>query len=106
MKDLSAGRHGVLVHEIDLGVRLDGEPNVMEAGRVELELLLLERLPQSERAGACAREAEIVDLLAAFAGNEMRRLEPEWAEHRRIKAKRPLEVAADEIDVPDADEQC
>ena len=45
-----------------------------------------------------------MDLLAALALDEERRLEPERPEHRRVERDRALEVAADEVDVAEADE--
>ncbi len=50
------------------------------------------------------REPEVVDLLAALALDEKRRLEAERPEHRRVERERPLQVAADEVDVAEADE--
>ena len=55
------------VDGVDVLARLDDERHVMEAGRIEEELLLVQRLAQAERSRACGREAQVVDLLAALA---------------------------------------
>src|SRR5207248_3011372 len=91
-------------HAVDVGVRLDREREVVQAGGVQLELLRLERLPQSERAGPGRREAEVVDLLAALALDEERLGQTERPEHRRVERERALEIAADEIEMAKADE--
>ena len=91
---------------VDLGLALDRERQVVEPRRVQLERLLLERLTQAERARPGHREPQVVDLLPALAGNEVRALEPERPEDRRVERERPLEVAANEIDVTDADQHC
>ena len=70
MQDLGAGPHGRSVNGVDVGGRVDRERQVVEPRRVQLELLLLERLPQAERPGAGSRKAEVVDLLAALPGDE------------------------------------
>ena len=72
----------------------------MEAGRVQLELLRLQRLAQPDR----AREPEVVDLLAALALDEERRLQPELPEHGRVERERALQIATDEVDVTEAGE--
>ena len=92
------------MRRVDVRPRLDRERDVVQAGRVELELLLLERLAQPERARPGAREAQVVDLLAALAGEEHRLLQPERPEHGAVERERPREVATDEIDVAEADE--
>ena len=68
MEHLGARRDRRRVRRIDVGARLHREGDVVQARRVELELLLLERLAQAERARPGAREAQVVDLLAALAG--------------------------------------
>jgi hypothetical protein len=60
----------------DVLVRLDDERQVIEARRIQLELLLIERLPQTKRAGARRREPEVVDLLAPLTLNDERRGSP------------------------------
>ena len=67
---LGAGGDGSGVSEVDVGRRLDRERDVVQAGRVQLERLLLERLPQAERARARGREAQVVDRLAALASSK------------------------------------
>src|SRR5438552_18307773 len=53
---------------VDVVPGLDREREVMEPGCVELECLLLLGLPQPGRARARYREAEVMDELAALAG--------------------------------------
>jgi hypothetical protein len=77
---------------------------VVQAGRVELELLIALRLAQAERARAGGGKPEVVDLLPALAVDEERRLEAERAEDRGVERERPLEVTADEVDVAETDE--
>src|SRR6202035_358500 len=48
------------------------------------------------------REPEVVDLLAALALDEERRLQPERPEHRGVERERALEIAADKVDVTEA----
>ena len=50
MQDPGAGLDRRRVHRVDVFPGVDGQRQVMEAGRVQLELLVLERLPQPERA--------------------------------------------------------
>ena len=45
MQDIGAGRNRSGVCCVDVGPRLDGKGDVVQARCVELELLLLERLP-------------------------------------------------------------
>src|SRR5881397_1437722 len=78
---------------------------MVQAGRVQLELLLLERLTQPKRARARLREAQVVDRLAALAVEERRLLEPERPEHRGVEGERALQLPANEIDVPEPDKQ-
>ena len=85
MQDLASGRLRSPVDAVDLVPRLDGEREMVQPRRVQLELLIDERLPKPERAGACLREPEVVDLLAPLALHEERRLEPERAEHSRVE---------------------
>ncbi|HST15750.1 MAG TPA: hypothetical protein VLJ44_12960 [Gaiellaceae bacterium] len=40
VQDFGTGRRGAIVDGVDLAPRLDREGEVMEAGRVELELLV------------------------------------------------------------------
>ena len=104
VEDLRSGGDRRGMRPVDVLAALDREREMVQARRVELELLLLERLPQTERARARGREAQVVDLLAALALDEERRLQPERAEHGGVERERALEVAADEVDVPEADE--
>ena len=105
VEDLRAGldRGRVNARRPPAGVS-DDEGQMVEPGCVELERLRLERLAQADRAGARPREAQVVDLLAALAVEERRLGEAERAEHRAIERERAREVAADEIDVTEADE--
>jgi hypothetical protein len=89
---------------VDVRRRLDRERDVVQPGRVQLEALPVLRLAQPERAGAGTRKAQVVDRLAALPLDEERRLEPERPEHRRVERERALEVAADEVDVAEAQE--
>jgi len=104
MEDLGAGGDSRGMCGVDICVRVDRERQVMEPGRVQLELLVVERLPETERSRPGRREPEIVDLLAALPRDEVRLLQAEAAEDRGVEGQRPLEVAADEVDVTDADE--
>ena len=74
------------------------------AGRVELELLLLERLSQSERARPGRGKAEIVDLLASFAFDNEGLGQSQRAEHRGVERERAVEVAAEKVDVAESEE--
>jgi hypothetical protein len=102
VQDLASRLEDALVDAVDVLVRLDRERDVVQAGRIELELLLLERLPQTERSRARRREPQVVDLLAALALDEERLAQPERTEDVRVERERPLEVSADEVDVPPA----
>src|SRR5690242_18159469 len=104
MEDLGAGAHCRRVRGVDVVVSLDREREVMQPRRIQLERLLLERLAQAEGPGAHSREAEVVDLLAALAFDEVRRLEPERTEDGCVEGERALQVAADEVDVAEADD--
>ena len=89
---------------VDIGRRLDGQREVMQPRRVELELLRLERLPQAKRSRPRTREAQVVDPLTALTVEEGRFRKAERPKDGGIERERALEVAADEIDVTDADE--
>ena len=104
VQHLGTGGNRSGVRSIDVGPRFDRERDVMQARRVELELLLLEPLTEADRALAGGREAQVVDLLAALALDEERLVDAEWAEDCGVEGERALEVAADEIDVAEADE--
>jgi hypothetical protein len=67
MQDIGARRDRGRMGCIDVLTRVDGEREMVESGRVEQELLFLERLPQSDRSGTGPRETQIVNLLAPFA---------------------------------------
>src|SRR3989442_15450160 len=58
VQHLCTDRDGGRMREIDVGARLDSEREVVEARRVQLERLLLERLPEAQRAGAGRGEAQ------------------------------------------------
>ena len=104
MEDLAPGRCRRGVDRVDLLPALDREREVVQARRVEVELLVDERLPQPERARARLRKTEVVDRLALLARHEVRRLEPERPEDGGIERERRVEVAADQIEVAEADE--
>ena len=84
--------------------RPHGEREVMEPGRVQLELLLLERLPQADRSRPGSREAEIVDRLATLSLDDERRFETQRAEDRRVERERALDFSTYEIDVTEPDQ--
>ena len=64
VEDIGAGRDRARVGEADVGPSLDGQRDVVQAGRVQLEPLLVERLPEPDRARAGGREAQVMDRLA------------------------------------------
>ena len=103
MEDLGAGLLRRRVRGVDVGTRFDGEREVMQPGRVEGELLLLERLPQAERAGADSWKAEVVDRLATLALDEERLLQSERTENRAVERERARKVATSQIDVSKPD---
>ena len=104
MENLRPGLDGRSVRGVDVLLRVDHEGEMVQAWGIQLERLLVLRLAQPDRAGADGREPQVVDLLAALALDEERRLEPERSEHRRVERERALEIAADEVDVTQADE--
>ena len=89
MQDLRPGLDRPRMCGVDVLPRLDGEREVMKPRRVQLERLRLLCLTQPDRTGAGGREAQVVDLLAAFACDEERRFD----RRRRIRLVR-LESAA------------
>ena len=102
MQDLGAGADGGLVGGVDLGGRVDAEGDVVQARRVELEGLAglgARRRAQADRATALAREAQVVDRLAALALEDGRLGE---AEHGPVEGDRALDVAADDVHVRQA----
>jgi hypothetical protein len=104
VEDHGAGGDRRCVGGVDVCVRLDREREVMETGCIQLELLVVQRLPEAERSRPGRREAEVVDLLAALPVDEMWLLETKTAEDRGVERQRPLQVPADDVDVADAGE--
>src|SRR5207237_4989168 len=104
VEDIGPCRDGGRVRGVDVRCRLDRQREVMEARRVQLELLVSLGLAQPDRARAGGGEPEVVDLLPALAAEEHRRLEAEWLEHGCVELDRALEVAADEVDMAEPDE--
>src|SRR6185295_1650455 len=104
VQDLGTRSGRAVVDAVDFVSRLDGERDVVEAGRIEVELLIDERLAEAERARTGPREAQVLDLFAALARHEERRLEAERSEHGGVERDRRVEVAAHEVEMAEADE--
>ena len=93
MEDHRSGRLRRRVCGVDVCVRLDRECQMMEPRRVQLELLVVQRLPETERSRPGRRKPEVMDLFVAFPVDEVRLLEAEAAEDRGLERQRPLQVA-------------
>ena len=104
MHHRTARRDYACVCSVDFLVRLDCERQVVQAWRIEEELLLLERLPQADRSRPGSREAEIVDRLATLSLDDERRFETQRAEDRRVERERALDFSTYEIDVTEPDQ--
>jgi len=77
VEHIGPGRDRRCVCGVDVRRGLNRECEVMEARRVQLELLVALRLSQPDRARSGGRKPEIVDLLPALAVEQHRRLEAE-----------------------------
>jgi len=61
---------------------------MVQAGRVQLERPLFERLPQTERPRADGREAQVVNLFAPFSLEKHRLAEAERSEDAAVEQER------------------